>query len=157
MKIKISAIVCVLFFGSSTFQQNPDIELANWIIGTWENKTQRGSIFETWSKIKDNELAAKSYKLNGKDTVVFETVRLIQEQDSLFYIPTVKNQNGGLPVRFSLHAISDGLFVFQNPTHDFPQVIAYKRINADSMVAEVSGVVKGQQRKEMFPMKRIKR
>lgn len=146
----------MLFFGSSTAQK-PDIQLANWIIGTWENKTQRGSTFETWLKINDHEYTAKSYKLNGTDTVVFETVRLIQEGNSLFYIPTVKNQNKGLSVRFSLHTISDALFVFQNPGHDFPQVITYKRINADSMVAEVTGIVKGKERKEMFPMKRIKR
>lgn len=147
----------MLLFGNSTFHQKPDIELVNWILGTWENKTERGSIFETWSKISDNELAAKSYKVNGNDTVVFETVSMIQEQDSLFYIPTVKNQNNGLPVRFSLQTISDGLFVFQNSRHDFPQVITYKRINADSIVAEVAGIVKGKERKEMFPMKRLKR
>ena len=106
--------------------------------------------------MNDDELFGKSYILKEKDTIVFETIRLIREQDNLFYIPTVKNQNNNQPVRFALKAISDTAFVFENLKHDFPQVISYTKINTDSLVATTSGTKNGQERSETFPMKRLK-
>ena len=112
-------------------------------------------MYESWVKQNDSALIGKSYMLKGKDTVVFESVRLVQEQTNLFYIPTVKNQNNGLPVRFALKTISKEKMIFENPTHDFPQVISYAKTGADSLVAEISGMVKGKEQKETYPMKKI--
>lgn len=132
------------------------IEKANWLIGTWENKTKRGSIYETWTKASDVQFTGKSYALKNNDTTVFETFELVQKQNSLFYIPTVKNQNNNLPVSFSLQSISDDKLVFENPEHDFPQIISYTRVTPDSLVAEISGKNNGQERKQTFPMKKIR-
>ena len=87
----ISIAAGFLLFSAFTMKQANDFKEVEWLIGTWENKTSTGSIYETWSKIRDNELSGKSYMVKGKDTVVFENVRLVQEQDRLFYIPTVKD------------------------------------------------------------------
>jgi hypothetical protein len=133
-----------------------DIKQAEWLIGTWENKTQRGSVYETWNKVSNIELAGKSYIVKEKDTIVFENVKLIQIQDTLFCIPTVKNQNDGLPVRFAIKIISNTQLVFENRQHDFPQIISYTKINTDSLVAQISGIKNGQERKQLFPMKRVK-
>ena len=150
----ISIAAGFLLFSAFTMKQANDFKKVEWLIGTWENKTSTGSIYETWSKIRDNELSGKSYMVKGKDTVVFENVRLVQEQDRLFYIPTVKDQNNGLPVRFAAKKISATQLVFENPQHDFPQIISYTKISLDSLVAEISGVRNGKERKEIFPMKR---
>lgn len=81
---------------------------------------------------------------------------MIQEKEGLVYIPTVKDQNVGLPIRFALASISNSQLVFENKEHDFPQMITYTQINSDSLVAEISGVENGKERKESFPMKRVK-
>lgn len=137
-------------------RQTNNIKKAKWLIGTWENKTPRGSIYETWNKTSDTELAGKSYIVKGQDTIVFENILLVQEQNGLFYIPTVKNQNGGLPVRYAAKTISKAQLVFENPQHDFPQIISYTKITSDSLVAEISGTKNGQERRQMFSMKRVK-
>jgi len=154
-KLFIAIISLVILCALATKQTN-DIKKAEWLIGTWKNTTPRGSIYETWSKANDNEFSGKSYIVKEKDTVVFENIRLVQEQDGLFYIPAVKNQNDGLPVRFATQTISETLLVFENPRHDFPQIISYTKISADSLVAEISGTKNGQERKQTFPMKRVK-
>jgi len=132
------------------------INNAEWLLGTWENITQQGSIYETWTRENDMEFKGISYTLQGKDTVVFETLRLLQEKNSLYYIPTVPDQNEGQPVRFLLKEISPAKMVFENPKHDFPQVISYTKINADSLVAAISGTSSGKEITRSFPMKRIK-
>ena len=44
-----------LFFGyfivsSGMAQEKNTIDQAEWILGTWENKTSKGSIYESWKK-----------------------------------------------------------------------------------------------------------
>ena len=156
MKPKIFlAFVQLLIFSGCAEKGTSDIEKAEWIIGTWENVTPKGSIYETWSIVYADEYEGKSYMLKEKDTVVFETVSMVQKEGGLFYIPAVKNQNEGLPVRFTLKSISETRFVFENPEHDFPQVISYVQIGNDSLVAEISGIADGEERKVGFPMKRM--
>ena len=148
------ALILGLAFYSWIYHSMDQIRKAEWLIGTWENKTPRGSIYETWEKVSDRTFSGKSYILKEKDTTVFETISLFEDQDSLFYIPTVENQNDGLPVRFTAKSISENQLVFENLKHDFPQIITYTRVNPDSLVAEISGINNGMERKLTFPMKR---
>ena len=126
----------------------------HWLEGTWANQTQRGTIYEAWTLQSDQSLTAKSYKINAADTIVLETVRLIQENRTLFYIPQVNNQNKGKPIRFALKSIDQNQMVFENPQHDFPQFITYTKIGKDSLVAEISGKRNGQLQRRSFPMKK---
>lgn len=149
------ALVSLTILCAWTMKQKNDIKKAEWLIGTWENKTSKGSIYETWSKSNDNEFKGKSYMIKEKDTIVFENIQLVQEQDGLVYIPAVKNQNDNLPIRFSTKIISETQLVFENPQHEFPQIISYTKITSDSLVAEISGTKNGQERKQIFPMKLV--
>jgi Domain of unknown function (DUF6265) len=148
-------IVGLILFCSWSAKETSEINKCEWLIGTWENKTPKGSVFETWIKSGEKELSGKSYIVKESDTIVFETIRLIQEQEGLFYIPSVKDQNDGAPVRFISKIFSDTQMVFENSAHDFPKVISYTKISADSLVAEISGAIKGKERKQTFPMKRV--
>ncbi|GEP52154.1 hypothetical protein FNO01nite_28260 [Flavobacterium noncentrifugens] len=150
------AMVSLIILCAWTTKQTNDIKKAEWLIGTWENKTPKGNIYETWSKASNDELIGKSYIVKQKDTIIFENIRLIQDKAGFFYIPTVKNQNGGLPVRFEATTISATQLVFENPQHDFPKTISYTKISSDSLLAEISGTKNEQERKQTFSMKRLK-
>lgn len=158
MKLNIKlllAAVSALGFMNCNAQQTNLLQKANWLIGTWESKTKQGSIFEAWMMQSESEFKGKSYMLNKADTVVFEQIQLLAENNTLFYIPTLTNQNKGLPIRFALKSSTDSSLLFENATHDFPQLISYQKIGADSLCAEISGNSKGKPRSEKFKMKRI--
>ncbi|HOY12444.1 MAG TPA: DUF6265 family protein [Saprospiraceae bacterium] len=147
---------CFLILCAWTIKESYEIKKVEWLIGTWENKTSRGSMYESWNKLNDSVLSGKSYIINEKDTIVFETIQIVQEENKLFYIPTVKNQNGNLPIRFAGKNITENQLIFENPDHDFPQIISYTKIGLDSLIAVISGVKNGQERKQTFAMKRVK-
>ncbi len=132
------------------------IEKANWLLGSWQNISKDGALFEIWEKKNDSTLTGKSFFIAGKDTVSSETVSLEQRGDKLFYIPTVKDQNNGQAVKFTLTNSTSNKFVFENPQHDFPTKISYTKINSDSLVAEIWGMPNGKERTEQFPMARAK-
>jgi hypothetical protein len=135
-------------------RNEPAIEKARWLAGTWEQQTARGSVFESWQRDGDRALAGQSYRLRAGDTVFLESIRLVQEGDRLLYIPTVSDQNDSRPIRFTSKKITGTELVFENPAHDFPQEITYRRVHSDSLVAEIAGVQNGKARREVFAMKR---
>jgi len=149
------SLLGMFFFGNWACESSQPIDQAEWLVGTWAFQSPQGTLYEQWSVSSPTTMNGKSYVLNEADTVVFETIQLIQEPDQLYYVPTVKNQNDGESVRFALTRQTPGELVFENPEHDFPQIISYTQINPDSLVAEISGMVRGQERKQRFPMRKV--
>ncbi|MCD9855489.1 DUF6265 family protein [Epilithonimonas sp. JDS] len=155
-KRNCSIVAALLMLCSCTIKNTYSIKNAEWLVGTWEHKTSKGSIYETWKKINRNELSGYSYMIKNKDTIIFETIRLVNEHGKIFYIPAVNDQNSGAPVRFSEKKISGPALTFENKMHDFPQVISYIRIGNDSLKAEISGLRNGKDEHRYFPMSRLK-
>ncbi len=145
-----------LLFLSGCSTSNKEIKKTEWLIGTWECKTPEGSLYETWNKLNQSELAGKSYFLNNQDTVLFETIQLIEKSNKLLYIVTGKTKVNESPVSFESIVSTTDQFIFENKHHDFPQRISYQKVGSDSLLAEISGYNKGKEGKEMFPMKKIK-
>ena len=157
MKIKcLALLICITAITACKTLEKNTLNNPSWLIGLWENKTSKGSIYEEWVPANEYELLGRSFAVHGKDTAVFEKIRLVNEAEGMFYIPAVSNQNEGKPVRFGLTSITDKKLIFENPDHDFPQVISYTLITQDSIEAQISGSVQGEDRKKQFPMKRIK-
>ena len=142
--------------GTSGHKRQLHLKKAAWLLGDWQNKTARGISSESWKKLNDSTFLGKSYVLRGTDTVSAEHIRLEEHNGTLYYIPTVKNQNEGKPVIFTMTTALANGFIFENPKHDFPQKISYDLIGKDSLMAEISGTYKGKQRAIKFPMGRVK-
>jgi hypothetical protein len=133
-----------------------ELEKAVWLIGMWQNNSSEGRATEQWRRENDSTFAGISYFMVANDTVNFEQIKLMQSNDSLFYIPVVKEQNNGLPVKFTMTFVDGNKLVFENPAHDFPQRISYTKISNDSLVAEISGTMNGEVNAQQFPMSRVK-
>lgn len=132
------------------------LKRASFMLGTWTIKTQKGVSMEVWNKRSDSSFQGKSWMILNGDTVSRESILLVQRGENLFYIPAVKNQNNGQALPFRLTAGTEDRLVFENTTHDFPQVIRYSRVSGDSILADISGIVNGVTRTQVYPMTRIK-
>lgn len=131
------------------------LEKMNWLLGNWENEMPEGVLTETWTKENDSTFSGTTYFIiNKEDTVHSETIILKQLNDELLYRPTVKGQNNDEPVDFKLSSESENSFSFENPKHDYPQKIVYKKVNETSLVATISGIQQGKQSSESYPMKK---
>ena len=131
------------------------IETASWLIGTWSGpSTEKGTNYETWKKYNDTTFVGSSFSIQHDDTIPSESIRLVQQGEEVSYVPTVEGQNSDLPVAFKLIFMDSVKMIFENKTHDFPQNISYQKISQDSLVAEISGTIKGTYHAEQFPMRR---
>jgi hypothetical protein len=64
--------------------------------------------------------------------------------------------SGQAPTVFLATTVTERSVVFENRQHDFPQQVAYERRGADSLLAWISGPMKGQTRRIEFPYVRVK-
>ena len=128
----------------------------DWLIGTWENNSDKGNLLEIWKKENDSVYSGQSFYIKAKDTLHFESIQLKQISDSLLYSSSVKGQDNDLALDFRLTSKTQNQFVFENPKNDYPKKIVYKLITRDSLVAIISGIQQGKASSETFSMKKIK-
>ena len=126
------------------------------LAGTWKMQAGKKTIYESWKKVNDHEMHGMSYKLSGTDTTIFEQVKLLQKDNAINYIATVKGQNNGQGVAFTLTTSANNTFIFENPAHDFPQRVAYQFISRDSIHAWIDGKNNGKELKEDYYYSRVK-
>ncbi|OSZ82233.1 hypothetical protein CAP35_02895 [Chitinophagaceae bacterium IBVUCB1] len=120
--------------------KNSKVIVPTWLLGNWQMKTDNGTVTESWAKANDSLWIGSSYFIlpNG-DTASMESIRLATIADTLYYMPTVSNQNDGREIRFKETERTDTSIVFENPLHDFPKRIVYIRTSDSTIYAYVAG------------------
>ncbi len=125
-------------------------EQLKWMAGTWKINAGGGLIIEQWRIVNDSTLAGKSiFVKNGTDTIPQETIELAYRNGSWNYTPTVNDQNNAQPVSFKVFYLKGTEFISENPSHDFPQRIAYRRIK-NQLFASIEGRKNGKYGKQNF-------
>lgn len=79
---------------------------------------------ESWQKER-NSFIGTGMKVSSGDTVLLEELKIKCENEQIHYIALVPGQNNAMPIAFSLIAIEDHRYTFENRLHDFPQRIIY--------------------------------
>lgn len=154
--VVILAVVVVFIACQNKSEKNFDeLEKMSWLVGEWEKKMPDGILTETWTKANDSTFTGKTLFIRDKDTLHSEEIVLTQKGETLLYIPTVKGQNDNKPVEFKItESKIENEFAFENPKHDYPQKIVYKKVNETNLVATISGKQQGKSSSESYPMKK---
>lgn len=154
MKTSIALLSLVLLV-SCQKKSDKNYEKLNkmkWIQGHWEQKLPQGLLVENWKIENDSTYNGETYFITPKDTVHYETIELVQKEDELLYRAIVTGQNNDQPVEFKLTSENDKVFDFENPTHDYPQKITYKKLDATQLTATISGRQQGKSSQESYTM-----
>ena len=144
MRKSAALLASALLMAASTLAHadGPDPDLA-WLAGHWCSGDAGERIEETWLAPHGGELLGLSRTLKGERSVAFEFLRIA----SVDGVQTYLAQPGGRPpTGFALGAAGKDWVRFENPEHDFPQRIEYRR-EGDRLRAEIAGP--GEQGKEM--------
>jgi hypothetical protein len=126
------------------------------LTGLWKMDTQRGTLYEEWNIINDNQLAGRSYKIRNNDTLVLENVVISLQGNTIFYAPVVHNQNNEQPVPFKLISCTNNRYVFENKEHDYPQRVIYDLASTNDLRARIEGSKNGKEMGSDFIYNRIK-
>lgn len=121
-----------------------ELEKAKWLLGEWIKTDSLGTLKEIWANQDDSTFIGQSYYFqNEKDTLHFESIELMQDQEHLIYSATIKGENNDTAIPFQMTKDEDSLLVFENPKHDYPQKLEYRLQKNKSISIIVSGRSKG--------------
>jgi hypothetical protein len=85
-------------------------------------------------------------------TVEFEFMRIHEAPDGKLLFTAIPS--GQTEATFTQLRLSDAEIVFENPAHDFPQRVIYRRDGDARLVASIEGTRNGKMRSIEFPMRR---
>jgi hypothetical protein len=133
-------------------QDAPTIARVGWMAGCWEQAAGGRLIEEQWMRPRAGLMLGMSRTVVGDSLREYEQVALSLRGTQLVYAATPARQ---APAEFASTAVSDSAVTFENPAHDFPQRIIYRRRGADSLIARVEGMRGGQLRGRDFAYRRV--
>jgi len=130
-----------------------DVTALAWMTGCWApEKGEVGSV-EHWLAPAGGTMLGVSRTVKNGETADFEFMQLrVNAEGKLVFIALPSGQKETTFVAVSLGNES---VTFENPQHDFPQKVSYRRESADRLVGRIEGNRGGTHRGIDFPMRRV--
>jgi hypothetical protein len=147
-------LISVLLASPLPAQSPPegDLERLAWLAGCWSFARPDGETEEHWTAPRGGTMLGMSRTIRRGRTVEHEFVLIRFDSGRLAY---EARPSGQPPAIFPLKALEADAVVFENPSHDFPQRIIYRR-TADGVTARVEGTSDGKTRGIDFPFVRCR-
>lgn len=103
------------------------LDTMRWLLGDWTADGNDTTFHESWKELGPRTFEGTGVERAKPDGAAKggESLRLVEMAGGVFYISKVTHNE--LPVAFRLNVCSDGVFVFDNPEHDFPKRLEYRR------------------------------
>ena len=110
----------------------------SWMSGRWQTAPGgKVQIEEHWMAPAGSSMLGMSRTVAGDRTVEFEYLRLEQRADGIYYVAHPKARYPG--TEFKLSRLSANEAIFENPAHDFPKRILYRKGSDGSLTASIDG------------------
>lgn len=133
--------------------QGREISQLKWLAGCWELRSGARLVDEQWTSPRGGLMLGASRAVRNDSLIEFEQVRIEQRGSALVYVASPSRQ---ATVEFKATSADESSVVFENPDHDFPKKIFYRRRGTDSLVAGIEGPRGGSTRTINYPYKRVK-
>jgi hypothetical protein len=119
--------------------------------GCWTLASAQTTIEEHWMKPSGGTMLGMSRTVRNGKTTEYEFLQIRETPGQLEY---VAKPSGQPEATFTLKTVEPGNVVFENPTHDFPQRIIYKKTGEASATARIEGTRNGELQGMDFPFHR---
>jgi hypothetical protein len=138
MKAAVRLIAAWALMGSVPALAGDDIRVEDlaWLAGTWEARTGPSWTEERWAPPRGGVMLGTSLSGEGTAAQGYEFMRIAADAEGTI---AFWGSPGGKPaVPFRLVSASKAELVFENPRHDYPTRIVYRREGA-ALTATISG------------------
>lgn len=145
-------ILAALLAGAMLAVAASDVDSLSWMAGSWTADKDGATVRETWLPPLGGAMAGAGQTNRPGRRPFVEHMKITAEPAGVTFTAILPGQP---PTPFVLKPGPDGEAVFENPAHDYPQRVIYRRCGED-LCAAVEGAVKGALRREEWRYTRIK-
>ena len=145
------ATLGIVRLGAATVQEPARIGQVAWLSGCWTQQTGQAMVEEHWTPPRGGTMLSVGRTTRADKLVEYEFVVLREQDSRLAY----EAHPSGQPVATFLSIqVGEDVVVFEDPAHDFPQRVGYRKSGPDALDAWIEGTVRGQQRRVDFRYRR---
>lgn len=127
------------------------IDQMTWLQGCWIQTKPNGAVEELWMAPGGGTMLGLGRTVRDGKLRDYEFVRIVEADGSLAY---VAEPSGQAKATFALKSLTADEAVFEDPAHDFPQRVIYRRVGGDAVAGRIEGQIGGQAKSVDFPYKR---
>ena len=155
MRLEI-ILLCLLLSPSLASAQEKSFTINDlaWLKGCWSLSRNGRETTEHWLKPAGGSMLGISRTVANGKTVEFEFTQI--RQDEKGDIVFIAKPSGQPEATFKLIKGGANEVIFENPQHDFPQRVIYRRQDEGSLLGRIEGVSKGKEKSVDFPMTRAR-
>lgn len=148
--VVLASFLCVADVG---FAQQATVDRVAWLQGCWRSTRGESTIDEQWMAPRGGAMLGMGRTVRGSKLVEYELVLITEQEGRLAY---EAHPSGQPTATFMATTATDTSVVFENPQHDFPQRVGYRRNGADALDAWVEGQADGKSRRVDFAYQRAR-
>jgi hypothetical protein len=146
------AVVQVLLATAFSFSAAAaDLQQLSWLAGCW--RSAAGDLTEQWMGPSGGSMLGMNRTVADGKTVAWEFMRIVQDESGA--IRFIALPSGQQEAVFTLVKQSEREAVFEDPQHDFPQRVIYRRREDGSLIGRIEGTKNGKQRAVEFPFAKV--
>jgi len=143
----IASTVLALALSGILQPAKPAAADVGWLSGCWGFTRNGRHVIEHWTEVEGGTLIGVSRTVANGKTTEYEFLLIRSGANGLEYVAKPSGQPEGT---FTAATATASEVVFENPAHDFPKKIGYKR-SGDALTAWIEGPMNGQTRRIEFP------
>lgn len=117
-----------------------------WLVGAWRGAAGTASVEEHWIRPEGGAMLGLGRTVRQGRMVGFEFLRIVTRGEAIIYIA---QPGGGAATEFPMTSSGPNVAVFENPAHDHPTLIRYRRTGT-ALTAEVEGTEQGKPVREVY-------
>jgi hypothetical protein len=152
---RTSAFFAALFLVPATGVSSADVRIRDlhWLSGCWTSNGGESGSGEQWMYPAGGSMLGVNRSVRNGRTTAFEFMRIVETDNEGLML--IASPSGQPAATFMLASISGGEVIFENPDHDFPQRIAYRKLPDSGLLGWIDGEINGSRRRVEFPMTAI--
>ena len=136
MRSLLATAAALALISAAPPAQRRNVASLSWMSGAWVEETASGWTEERWSPPRGGVMLGTGMNGRGGSARDYEFMRIAADGDGV--ISFWGSPRGRPAVAFRLTSAAANQVVFENPSHDFPTRISYRR-SGDTMTATISG------------------
>jgi hypothetical protein len=136
----------------------PPLELASlsWLDGCWRGEVAQYEFREHWLPLRGGLMVGAGHVVFQGKTQDYGYLRLETRTDGVYYVSiSSARKEAAFKLASATVDDKDTIFTFTSPGDEFPQRVVYRRGVEGWLYASVEGKVKGEEKKVIYPMRRV--
>jgi len=150
--MRVTFLLILAAIAAPQAQSAAPIDRLAWLQGCWTSQSAGDRVVdEQWMGPRGGAMMGMSRTVAGGTLREYELVIIRTAASGLVY---EAHPSGQKSATFPVKEQTDASIVFEDPAHDFPQRIGYRRDGADAITAWIEGTSNGRSRKVEYPYRR---